>query len=389
MSASTEKKLRAAAREAGTDKKTLQLQEEAKKQAKTRKRYIIAITAAVLFVALVLFFGSSLPYKTTTAITVNDTKFTPAEANYAYGTQYNNFVNNMGAYASYFGLDTSKGLQGLGSQVCALSEDGGSWRDYFKEQSISYFKQTVALCDNAKERGIELDQSDYDNIEASFAGIDDYAALYGLKDGDSLLSYNYGKGVNKEVASKMMSYDVLASKALAQYCQELAANDTEFEDYNMVNVRHILIKAVADENGEYTDEAKAEAKAKAEEILAEYEAGDKTEDSFAALAEQYSEDAGSNTNGGLYENIYKGQMVPEFDAFCFAGHEAGDTGIVYGDNGGYAGYHVIYFSGEGGLYSESSMRQAELVEQAQPWVDGLVENVTVNKSAFFNMFVGK
>ena len=40
MSASTEKKNRQAAREAGTDKKTLAAQEEAKKQALSRKRWI-------------------------------------------------------------------------------------------------------------------------------------------------------------------------------------------------------------------------------------------------------------------------------------------------------------------------------------------------------------
>ena len=142
--------------------------------------------------------------------------------------------------------------------------------------------------------------------------------------------------------------------------------------YKTVSVRHILIKAVADADGNYTDEAKAAAKARAEEILAEYEAGDKTEESFAALAEQYSEDAGSNTKGGLYEDIYKGQMVAEFDAFCFAKHQKGDTAIVYGESSSYAGYHVVYFVGEGDLYSnviaESEMRS----ENASAWLSDLL-----------------
>ena len=122
--------------------------------------------------------------------------------------------------------------------------------------------------------------------------------------------------------------------------------------YNMAQVRHILVKAVADENGEYTDEAKAAAKARAEEILKEFESGDKSEESFAALAEQYSEDGGSNTNGGLYDTVAKGQMVEEFDAFCFEGHKKGDTAIVYGESASYAGYHVMYFVGEGQQYSD-------------------------------------
>ncbi len=133
--------------------------------------------------------------------------------------------------------------------------------------------------------------------------------------------------------------------------------------YKTASVRHILVKAEAAEDGSYSEEAKAAAKARAEEILAEFNAGDRSEDSFAALAEKYSEDAGSNTRGGLYEDIAKGQMVAEFDAFCFEGHKHGDTGIVYGETGSYAGYHVMYYVGEGGLYSDtlslSDLREAD------------------------------
>ena len=157
--------------------------------------------------------------------------------------------------------------------------------------------------------------------------------------------------------------------------------------YNTVNVRHILVNAEADENGNYTDEAKAAAKARAEEILAEFEAGDKTEDSFAALAEQYSEDPGSNTNGGLYENVAKGQMVQEFNDFCFADHKPGDTGIVYGESGSYAGYHVMYYVGEGKLYSsviaEDDLRNTD----AEAWMEKAAE-ANPTKEGFGMRYVG-
>ena len=134
--------------------------------------------------------------------------------------------------------------------------------------------------------------------------------------------------------------------------------------YPTVNVRHILIQAEKGEDGTWSEEALAAAKAEAERILAEYEAGDKTEESFAALAEQYSTDEGSKANGGLYENVAKGQMVQEFNDFCFAeGRKSGDTGIVYGTNGQYAGYHVMYFAGEGELYSKL-LAENSLTEKA-------------------------
>ena len=162
----------------------------------------------------------------------------------------------------------------------------------------------------------------------------------------------------------------------------------EDNHYPTASVRHILIKAEADEEGNYTDEAKEAAKARAEEILAEFEAGDKTEESFAALAEQYSEDEGSNTNGGLYENIYKGQMVQEFNDFCFGGHKPGDTAIVYGESGSYAGYHVVYYVGDGELYSDYIAKTALQSEAMSDWSNELNEACPVTEGFGFR-FVGK
>ena len=88
------------------------------------------------------------------------------------------------------------------------------------------------------------------------------------------------------------------------------------------------------------------------EIEDQWLAGEATEESFAALAEEKSQDEGSAENGGLYEDIYKGQMVKEFDEFCFADHKKGDTAIVKGSSSAYSGYHLIYFvSADGELYS--------------------------------------
>ena len=44
-------------------------------------------------------------------------------------------------------------------------------------------------------------------------------------------------------------------------------------------------------------------------------------------------------------------MVQEFNDFCFAPHKSGDLGVVYGENSGYAGWHLVYFVGEGEPYS--------------------------------------
>ena len=111
------------------------------------------------------------------------------------------------------------------------------------------------------------------------------------------------------------------------------------------NVRHILIKAIDEDEASQSGvepRSDEEAKAKAEEIYEEWKKGEATEDTFAEMAMNYSEDTGSAANGGLYENVYEGQMVPEFNDWLFdPSRKAGDTGIVKTQ----FGYHIMYFSG--------------------------------------------
>lgn len=142
-------------------------------------------------------------------------------------------------------------------------------------------------------------------------------------------------------------------------------------DYNTVSVRHILVKAEDTDGDEvYSDEEKAAAKEKLEAIYAEWKQGDMTEDSFAQLANDKSEDAGSNTNGGLYENIAKGQMVDEFDAFCFEpGRKPGDVDIVYGESSSYSGYHLIYYVGEDELYCDYIADNLLRSEDYNAWLE--------------------
>lgn len=67
-----------------------------------------------------------------------------------------------------------------------------------------------------------------------------------------------------------------------------------------------------------------------------------TEDYFAELANDTTKnaDSGSNTNGGLYENIKKGTMTAEFENWIYDdSRTAGDTGLVMTQYG----WHFMYF----------------------------------------------
>ncbi|HZJ59062.1 MAG TPA: peptidylprolyl isomerase [Chitinophagaceae bacterium] len=96
-----------------------------------------------------------------------------------------------------------------------------------------------------------------------------------------------------------------------------------------VKVRHILI--ATQEQGQFVREDST-AKKLADSIELAIKGGAK----FDSLVVKYSDDQGSKTNGGVYDNVYSGQMVPPFNDFIF-NHKVGESGIVKTD----FGYHYI------------------------------------------------
>lgn len=520
MSASTDRKKRQEAIANGTDKKTIAMQEEAAKKKKENRKWTIGGIIVALLIAVILLANSSFFYTTTPAVKVGGTSYSAAQMDFYYKTQYMNFMNQYGSYASMFGLDTSSSLK---DQECTMLEDGGSWYDYFMQQAEDYVKQVTAYTAYAKENNIELDEDSLKLIDDQMTSFETEASSEGFSSVDKYLEATYGKGCKAKVIREEMERVSLASKVIQDVQdsfdysdEELAKNYNENKDdydnfsyayylvsaeqeptatedgssvdeeaaeaetavteetmevakkhadaiaaavtgtgnltaavqaemgdttleavtqdsvqgsslpadyadwlkdasrvagdktvveskdtgyyvvvygsrdgnnYHMASVRHILIQAQADENGEYTEEALATAKATLEDIYQQWQNGEKTEDSFAALAQQYSEDSGSASTGGLYDSVYKGEMVPEFDAWCFdASRKPGDTGIVKGESSSYAGYHLIYYVGQGDLYSNYLAETALVQDNLQKWQDEQTDGFDV-KEKFSLKFV--
>ncbi len=158
----------------------------------------------------------------------------------------------------------------------------------------------------------------------------------------------------------------------------VGSNDNTFA---LKNVRHILVSfegGTTDPNTNvttYSDEEKAAAKEKAEDLLKQWKAGEATEESFAALATENTTDTGSAENGGLYENIYPGQMVANFNDWCFdESRKSGDTGIVETNYG----YHVMYFVGDAQQTYRDYLITGELRNSdMEDWYNGLVDAAAV------------
>ncbi len=156
-----------------------------------------------------------------------------------------------------------------------------------------------------------------------------------------------------------------------------SVNDNTFP---LANVRHILIAyegGTQDESGNttYNLSEKQAAETAAANLLDTWEINGATEEAFAALATEHSDDTGSTANGGLYEDIYPGQMVPAFNDWCFdESREIGDVGLVHTDYG----CHAMYFVGD----SETTYRDFLLTntlknQDTNDWYNAALEKVTV------------
>ena len=144
------------------------------------------------------------------------------------------------------------------------------------------------------------------------------------------------------------------------------------ESWGDVNVRHILIQAEVAEGADApTDEALQAAQDQAQAILDQFNAGEQTAEAFAALAEEYSDDLGSNTNGGLYEHVTPStSFFTDFLDWCFAGgRQVGDTGLVENTQSGQQGWHIMYLGAQNELLWHYTVTNTLRGEDMSAWTE--------------------
>jgi hypothetical protein len=181
--------------------------------------------------------------------------------------------------------------------------------------------------------------------------------------------------------TKSTGADGKETETLAGYYIVLfqSVNDNK---YALANVRHILVKFEGGKTDSktgkvtYTEAEKNKAKDEAEKLYNEWLKGDKSEDSFSKLAKEKTDD-GNGDKGGLYEDIYPGQMVKEFEEWCFdEKRQPGDHGIVVTEYG----YHIMFYSGDSKTnYRDFMITNDKLEKDMEEWQKGLNDATTVTE----------
>ena len=152
----------------------------------------------------------------------------------------------------------------------------------------------------------------------------------------------------------------------------------------LANVRHIL---VAFEGGTtnsttgqttYSEAEKNKAKAAAYELYDEwlYDGDGATEEHFIQMAKDHTDDS-NGEDGGLYEDVYPGQMVTTFNDWCFdETRKPGDHGVVETTYG----YHIMYYVGTSETtYRDYMIVNDMLTEDMEEWQKGLNDAMTLTE----------
>lgn len=291
--------------------------------------------------------------------TFGEHQLTNSQLQAYYWMSVTDFLNEYYYYASAMGLDYT---QPLDTQMYSKAENL-TWQHYFLENAFATWKSYQMLAHVAEENNFQLTepmQEFFDTLPENLATM---ATNYGYDSADAMVQDLYfGTGSSYQDYEDYMRLYYTGFLFFSEEYNKINPTDEEIEAYyntniatfeesgltkdsgNMVDVRHILVKVEgttdAEGNTTYSDDQWEACRVKAQALLDQWLAGEKTEDSFAELANSSSEDGGSNTNGGLYEDVVLGEMVEEFEAWCFdETRQYGDYGLVKTPYG----YHIMFF----------------------------------------------
>ena len=293
---------------------------------------------------------------------VGDHELTNGLLQIFYWNMVYNDLNENADYLSFRGPDTTRPFaeQKYGETV--------NWEQHYLQTALDYYLQNIALYDDAKKNGTVLSSERQEAIDNLAENLAARASEYGYESLDEYLAESFGPNVSMDDYVEFSRISALAFTRATELQQDITVTDDEISEFfdahaeeyasqgvekmdqNVVNVRHILAmpEQDVDSDGDGVNDSSSEdawtaAEGRINTIYEDWKK-DPTEDNFADLASSMTDDTGSAETGGLYENIYPGQMVEEFADWCFdSARKPGDTGIVRTDYG----YHLMYFSSEG------------------------------------------
>jgi parvulin-like peptidyl-prolyl isomerase len=219
-----------------------------------------------------------------------------------------------------------------------------------EEQVVEQFIVQQIVLGLAKDRGIAVsDQEIASQIDtfrvqipqATGGTLDE--AVQGQLGLPGSNSTEFRQFVNYFLAQRKLSETLVTTDTVLLRLTE-EVNTAAKQEVEKATVAHILVA---------TEE-------EAKQVITRLDAGEE----FAALAQELSQDPGSKDNGGVYENIARGQFVPEFDQAMFEDLQPGETTKTPVKT--QFGYHVIRLISRSTGPSMTPEEAQQMIEQSLP-----------------------
>ena len=280
-------------------------------------------------------------------VKIRDMQFTALDYNFYFANEYVQLMK-MNLSGSYSIPMTQSGFLDMEGQ---LTEDM-KIKDYMQKTIISDFQGEVYLLEYAQKNNLKLDDEVLAKIEQQFTDTKTSAEEIGMSLDEYLQSY-YGPTATQDGLREILQRYELVNLAMKHYCDNYKYAEGETM---LPTVYHVLYPSLDMTTGEaLSDEKKAEAKKKAEELKA----------SATSLDDLKSKaEAGKAANEVAEAAEYTvsiGQMVEPFEEWCFKDHQIGDMDVVET----IYGYHVMYFVGKKEADDEQKLQIARKAMNAE------------------------
>ena len=267
----------------------------------------------------------------------------------AYWTEYSTFVRSFGNYVTTLGLDPNAPLD---TQQCK-SMGGGTWQQYFLREALATLHEYIAMEQAAKSEGIVLPQDLAAEVDDLPNQLNQAAEEEGFESADALVQARFGPGCTAEDYCQYFYLSIYSYYYYSKCLDEMIITDQMVQDYFNANTQALASSGIV-KDGVLTyacrnlfvplkDEDWDKCQADAQTLMDKWLAGEKTEDSFAALGKEHSKDEENAHLGGLRDGMMELSNLDKavVQWYLDPARQIGDCELIKCANG----YDILYFCG--------------------------------------------
>ncbi|MGN1031906.1 MAG: peptidylprolyl isomerase [Intestinibacter sp.] len=327
----------------------------------------------LMTLALTLILGISMIGCSSKSVATVNGEEIPLEYYKTYVNWTKLSYESYGYTSSVWETELEDGTTSSSSEDSESSEKKTYW-DSFKESILQSMEQSEVVYQKAKEvDALPTDEEVQEAVDSFNESVE----------GDETTKEQAEKaGINDEFLKYVLTRELAISSYQEYYNEKTDVEESKLKEeyeankdaYNTVTASHILISTTDDSGEELSDEKKAEAKEKAEEVLKKAKAGE----DFAKLAGEYSDDTSNAEDGGELGAFTYNEMVEEFSKAAFDLDKGEISDIVETEYG----YHIIKVTDKAITYDavKDDVKSALLSTQFSEDIQKLVDDAKIDEN---------